>query len=121
MRLCEVMVKDIDDSRRINSAIASNLKYPKVENNPAKDSKEAKEAVPAIPAVPAVPAEPAEPASTTSNGLFALDATIVSRHFWPTLQGGNLSLHPTVQKQFDSFGKEYATLKVGYRQAIGRL
>ena len=96
MKLCEVMVKDLGDSRRINNAIAKQLKMESSGEPGAAEEAEAKAAD-----------------DTTAEGImkddrdnFNLDATIVSRQFWPTLQGDNVQLHARVQQQVDAFSKE---------------
>lgn len=82
MRQCEIMIKDIDDSKRIVSNIHSTLRNKE-------DSKK----------------------KASSNQPSIVDAAIVSHIFWPSLQKDKMKNHPRIQSQLDEFSKEYAKLK----------
>ncbi|KAG7364668.1 anaphase promoting complex APC subunit 2 [Nitzschia inconspicua] len=84
MRNVEIMVKDIEDSKRIISNIHTNIK--------------AKQRV--IPV--AEGREPADP---------IVDAAIISHIFWPTLQNQQFKPHARIQAQLDQFSTEYGQLK----------
>ena len=96
MRQCEVMIKDIDDSRRIIANIHSTLKN-KALHKANKDAKKNKDSNP--------------PESISSIPTPFLDAAIISHIFWPALQKDSLTIHPKIQFHLDQFSKEYAKLK----------
>ena len=78
LRQCEVMIKDVDDSKRIHTNIQSTLES---RVRPSQDSPP------------------------------AVDATIVSHIFWPTLQREEIKYHPSIERQMDEFSYEYSRLK----------
>lgn len=84
MRNCEIMIKDIDDSKRIVSNIHNTIK-----------SKQR-----AIAA-----------ADTPEPGNPCVDAAMVSHIFWPTLQNEQFKHHARIQAQLDEFSTEYGRLK----------
>lgn len=81
MRQCEVMIKDIDDSKRIFHNIRSTL-----ENNASTQTNNDEEPV-------------------------MVDAAIISHIFWPALQKEQFKNHPRIQAKIDQFSIEYAKLK----------
>lgn len=81
MRQCEIMIKDIDDSKRIVTNIHTTIKSKRQEANQT---------------------EPIEPVA---------DAAIVSHIFWPTLLKEPLKHHPRLQAELDEFSYEYGKLK----------
>ena len=83
MRQCEVMIKDIDDSKRIHSNICSTLN-----NN-----------------------HHHHPSTNMTDDPQVVDAAIVSHIFWPTLQREEIKNHDRIQTQLDKFSNEYAKLK----------
>ena len=78
LRQCEVMIKDVDDSKRIHTNIQSTLES---RVRPSQDSPP------------------------------AVDATIVSHIFWPTLQREEIKYHPSIERKLDEFSWEYSRLK----------
>jgi len=78
LRQCEVMIKDVDDSKRIHTNIQSTLES---RVRPSQDSPP------------------------------AVDATIVSHIFWPTLQREDIKYHPSIERKLDEFSWEYSRLK----------
>ncbi|KAJ0401858.1 hypothetical protein P43SY_007792 [Pythium insidiosum] len=70
LQQAEIMVRDIDDSKRVNQNVRSTLQTP-----------------------------------------FAVDATIVSQHFWPPLQSEDFALHPHVAEHVEQYKRAYAVLK----------
>ena len=86
LRNCEVMIKDIDDSKRIARIIHSTI-----QNNVRRNRRNQRQHY-----------------NQQSN---VLDAAIVSHIFWPKLQGDDLKVHPRVQEQLDVFSVEYAKIK----------
>jgi anaphase-promoting complex subunit 2 len=83
MHQCEIMVKDMADSRRVNLLIQQKkLK----ENQPVGDSK-----------------------PDAANESFS--STIVSRHFWPPFKGEEVELHENLRGMYDDFSRGYSALK----------
>jgi Cullin family/Anaphase promoting complex (APC) subunit 2 len=81
----EVMIKDIEDSARLNKNI--------------RDAFRAKKSV--IP-----------PTSTTElTNAVVVDAAIISHIFWPKLQNGPLKHHPRIQVMLDEYATIYAEQK----------
>ena len=83
MRSCEVMLKDINDSKRTNTNIRSFLEN----NNNNQDTD-----------------------STATTGT-VVDAIMLSHIFWPQLHEETIKHHPKLQYMLDIFAKEYARLK----------
>ena len=81
MRNCEIMIKDMEDSKRISvnigSTIAKRLMAP----------------------------------NFLSPEASYIDTVIISHIFWPSLQKQSLKHHPRIQSQLDQFSLEYAKLK----------
>eukprot|EP00550_Attheya_septentrionalis_P003183 CAMPEP_0198286292 /NCGR_PEP_ID=MMETSP1449-20131203/5415_1 /TAXON_ID=420275 /ORGANISM="Attheya septentrionalis, Strain CCMP2084" /LENGTH=782 /DNA_ID=CAMNT_0043983991 /DNA_START=169 /DNA_END=2517 /DNA_ORIENTATION=- len=86
MRQCEIMIKDIDDSKRIVNNIHSTMKSKNEITDKGKNEEN----------------KAAEP---------VVDAAIVSHIFWPALQREELKHHPRIQFELDQFSVEYARLK----------
>lgn len=82
MRQCEVMIKDIDDSKRIISNIHSTIKSENVSSS-----------------------------DDDNDQQNVVDAAIVSHTFWPPLQKDQMKIHPRIQAGLDQFSKEYAKFK----------
>ncbi|KAF1313781.1 Anaphase-promoting complex subunit 2, partial [Globisporangium splendens] len=83
LQQCEIMVRDIEDSKRINLNIQSTR---------------AKKAAAAT-------------SDAASKPLVPVDATIVSQHFWPPFQGDEFVLHPKVSSDIDEYKKSYEVLR----------
>mmetsp|Transcript_24059 Transcript_24059/g.66682 ORF Transcript_24059/g.66682 Transcript_24059/m.66682 type:complete len:771 (+) Transcript_24059:105-2417(+) len=84
MRSCEIMIKDIDDSKRAISNIHNTIK--------------AKQRAIAV----TNGREPVDP---------VVDGAIVSHIFWPTLQNTQFKHHARIQTELDQFSTEYGQLK----------
>jgi len=85
MHHCEIMMKDLDDSRRINVNISST-------------------ATTAL--------QKSQMISGCDNDEFVIDATIISHVFWPSLERESLKIYPThIQDQIVQYGQEFAKLK----------
>ncbi|KAG6595925.1 Anaphase-promoting complex subunit 2 [Phytophthora cinnamomi] len=97
LQQCEIMVRDIEDSKRLNLNVRSTLE------NPA-----AKAAI-AAEARSATSAETQPGFSEAQHSR--VDATIVSQQFWPPLQGEDFTLHPKVSKDIDAFKNAYHVLR----------
>jgi len=81
LRQCEIMIKDIDDSKRIVSNIHSTMAGKESSSD-----------------------DPIE-----ENPI--VDAAIVSDIFWPSLMKEDLKVHPKIQNQLNQFSQEYGNLK----------
>jgi anaphase-promoting complex subunit 2 len=81
LQQCEIMVRDIEDSKRLNLNVRSTMENP---------------------------ASQAEGAGAQATRV---DATIVSQQFWPPLQGESFTLHPEVAKDIDAFKDAYHLLR----------
>jgi len=89
MRQCEIMIKDMEDSKRINANIQSTLQSSNQQNPRSnKDEDEVKDIT-----------------------LCPIGAAIVSHIFWPALQKDSLKTHPRIQAHLEKFSNEYAKLK----------
>ena len=84
MRQCEVMIKDIDDSRRIIANIHSTLKNKALTKKNRQIQRQN-------------PKSTITPAKLSSIPDPLVDAAIVSHIFWPTLQKDKLVHHPKIQ------------------------
>jgi anaphase-promoting complex subunit 2 len=84
MRNVEIMVKDIEDSKRVITNIHNNIKS-KQRVIPVAEGR-----------------EPADP---------IVDAAIISHIFWPTLQNQQFKPHARIQAELDQFSTEYGQLK----------
>jgi anaphase-promoting complex subunit 2 len=81
MRQCEIMIKDIDDSKRIASNIHSILNAKRSKHRGA------------------------------GGGEAIVDVSIISHIFWPPLQKESINIHPKIQAHLDEFSNEYANYK----------
>uniref|UniRef100_M4BJY0 Cullin family profile domain-containing protein n=1 Tax=Hyaloperonospora arabidopsidis (strain Emoy2) TaxID=559515 RepID=M4BJY0_HYAAE len=91
LQQCEIMVRDIEDSKRLNVNVRSST------DGTVAEAATAGEAV-------------NWPDHTKVASLY-VDATIVSRQFWPPLQGEDFALHPSVLKQVVAFTNSYHVLR----------
>lgn len=85
LQQCEIMVRDIEDSKRLNANIASSL--------------------PPHPQVTGASAAPPLPER------IPIDATIVSEEFWPPFQKDEFAPHPRVERDIKEFQKAYNVLR----------
>ncbi|KAK1939949.1 Anaphase-promoting complex subunit 2 [Phytophthora citrophthora] len=85
---CEIMVRDIEDSKRLNLNVQSTIKNPDGTASAAVD-------------------QPEHPQDQSTR----IDATIVSQQFWPPLQDEDFILHPKVSKDIDAFKDAYHVLR----------
>lgn len=97
MRQCEIMIKDIDDSKRINSNIRETIVDKKKKRKEDQQKKKRKKTQ-----------QPPEPAEVDDP---VVDCAIVSHIFWPALQKEQFKNHPRIQSQLDEFSLEYAAFK----------
>lgn len=85
MRQCEIMIKDMEDSKRITSNIHSMLS---ARRNNGKG-----------------------PTTPSYNREDVVNAAIISHIFWPPLQKEAMTFHPKIQAKLDEFSNEYAKYK----------
>jgi anaphase-promoting complex subunit 2 len=85
LRNCEIMVKDLEDSKRANANIASSLEESATSRG--------------------------VPRSLRKFASPVVDAAMISHIFWPTLQNEQLKHHPRIQYKLDEFSAAYARLK----------
>uniref|UniRef100_A0A7S2SKH5 Anaphase-promoting complex subunit 2 n=1 Tax=Mucochytrium quahogii TaxID=96639 RepID=A0A7S2SKH5_9STRA len=81
---CEIMVKDIEDSKRINKSIKTTL-----QNKRSTSARVGSNAV----------------------EIDSIEVTIVSKQFWPTLHGEDIEPHPDIKKKMSAISHEYSVLK----------
>eukprot|EP00529_Nitzschia_sp_RCC80_P018521 CAMPEP_0113448980 /NCGR_PEP_ID=MMETSP0014_2-20120614/5053_1 /TAXON_ID=2857 /ORGANISM="Nitzschia sp." /LENGTH=509 /DNA_ID=CAMNT_0000340223 /DNA_START=178 /DNA_END=1704 /DNA_ORIENTATION=- /assembly_acc=CAM_ASM_000159 len=91
MRNCEIMIKDIDDSKRIVTNIHQTIK-----------SKQDASFMPQHTLVQS---------GTKTNTDPRVDAAIVSGVFWPSLKKEPFTHHPRIKTELDRFSSEYGRLK----------
>ena len=111
---CEIMVRDVDESKRLNNSVAFKIKADHAEAN-------------AKPA-PVPAGEAARALEALGAAVGAVDATVVSEHFWPGAalegQGGDdLTLHPKAVALLATYNATYCVLKkprhLLWREALG--
>ena len=94
MQQCDIMVKDVDESKRLNVTLQGKL-YDTLLGQQKKD--------PLI-----LDKDP----SVAKEKASLVDATIVSEHFWPALEPNNgTMLHPSVTKLLETYNDTYSILK----------
>ncbi|KAI9916179.1 hypothetical protein PsorP6_016891 [Peronosclerospora sorghi] len=84
---CEIMVRDIEDSKRLNLNVQSSME------NAARSASQAVDE------------------SDASRFSSCVDATIVSEQFWPPLQGEDFVLHSSIANKIDAFIDSYHVLR----------
>ncbi|CAI5736176.1 unnamed protein product [Peronospora destructor] len=96
LQQCEIMVRDIEDSKRLKLNIQSSMENPAVKAAAAAEARAGR----------------AEDQPGWARIPFAcVDATIISQQFWPPLQGEDFALHPSILKKIDAFTKSYHILR----------
>ena len=134
MHQCDIMVKDVDDSKRLNANVHTTIKAKAAD---AKAKGEGGEDGPRVAggghhggggdtALPSgagnmgdggggdAGASGDASGSANEGGAAAPDvvtATIVSEHFWPSLVDDSMELHPWPQKHLGRFNDTYSVLK----------
>ncbi|KAG7391471.1 Anaphase-promoting complex subunit 2 [Phytophthora boehmeriae] len=98
LQQCEIMVRDIEDSKRLNINARSVLETP------------------AEKAAAAAMARAGEEKEKYSDRLgisqtSIVDATIVSQQFWPPLQGDDFTVHPSMAEGIDAYKDAYRVLR----------
>ncbi|KAG7388122.1 Anaphase-promoting complex subunit 2 [Phytophthora pseudosyringae] len=97
LQQCEIMVRDIEDSKRLNLNVRSTMENPASKAAAAAAARAGREAE----------TQPNRPGTQAAY----VDATIVSQQFWPPLQGEDFKLHPKVSKDIDAFMDAYHVLR----------
>lgn len=98
MHQCEIMVRDVGDSKRLNANVHTTIKA-KTANKAASEG-----AVNDGPRSAGADGAEVAPADVVT-------ATIVSEHFWPSLVDDSMELHPWPEKQLTRFNDTYSVLK----------
>ncbi|KAF4323199.1 hypothetical protein BBO99_00002780 [Phytophthora kernoviae] len=98
LQQCEIMVRDIEDSKRLNLNARSVLEKP-----------EAKAAAAAMARAGEEKEIDAGRCGVSQTAL--VDATIISQQFWPPLQGDVFTVHPSMSKGIDAFKDAYHVLR----------
>ncbi|KAL4118698.1 hypothetical protein PRIC2_011023 [Phytophthora ramorum] len=97
LQQCEIMVRDIEDSKRLNLNVRSTMENPAAKAAAAAEARARRGTESPLDCVGAL--------STR------VDATIISQQFWPPLQGEDFTLHPKVSKDIDAFKDSYHVLR----------
>lgn len=97
LQQCEIMVRDIEDSKRLNQNVRSSLANPAAQAAAAAEARAGR----------GVENQPGLGGAQST----CVDATIVSQQFWPPLQGEDFTLHPKVSKDVDAFKDAYHVLR----------
>lgn len=97
LQQCEIMVRDIEDSKRLNLNVRSSMEKPAAKAAAAAEARAGREAE----------NQPERYESQSAR----VDATIVSQQFWPPLQGEDFALHPKVSTDIDAFKDSYHVLR----------
>ncbi len=105
MRQCEIMIKDMDDSKRIASNIHSTLDSKYKEENVSEDGDDAfcRRTINNY--------GNGNDDGNNHNKSAVVDAAIISHIFWPPLQKEEMKNHPRIQAMVDEFSAEYAKYK----------
>ena len=91
MHHCEIMIKDIDDSRRMNSNLKSSA------TTVLRERREQQRHM---------------VKSQFHDEDFVVSATIISNVYWPTFEREDFKVHPdSMQEQLNQYSKEFAKLK----------
>lgn len=84
LHTCEIMLRDIEESKRVNTAVHKQL------HTELEEKKQ-------------------EPTEDDATG--AIDTMIISGEYWPGLQEAELALHPAVDACIERYGAAYAKIK----------
>eukprot|EP00904_Undaria_pinnatifida_P000085 jgi/Undpi1/10077/HiC_scaffold_28.g12531.m1 len=83
MHHCDIMVRDVEESKRVNANVHERL----------------------------IQLQGQQGAAGTKEEAQCLDAVMVSQHFWPHLLGEDMRLHPSMQDKLAEFSKAYSVIK----------
>ncbi len=113
MTNCEIMIKDIEDSRRINASIRAKLLQPAAAAAAAARHHHKQPAQHPAPPPPQPPQHQHTAAQhqQAAPHVDTVEVTIVSKQFWPALFGDNIAPHPLIKERMAAIAKEYSVLK----------
>ena len=97
LQQCEIMVRDIEDSKRLKLNVQSSMENPAVKASAAAEARAGR--------------VEDQPDRARNISFSCVDATIISQQFWPPLQGEDFALHPSMSKEIDAFTKSYHVLR----------
>ncbi|KAG3112977.1 Anaphase-promoting complex subunit 2 [Phytophthora idaei] len=97
LQQCEIMVRDIEDSRRLNVNVQSTAEKPEANATLAAEASSGRETESQL--------------GHSGTPSTRVDATIVSQQFWPPFQGEDFTLHPKMSKDIDAFKDAYHVLR----------
>ncbi|KAF1790894.1 Cullin homology [Phytophthora cactorum] len=97
LQQCEIMVRDIEDSRRLNVNVQSTAEKPEANATLAAEASSGRETESQL--------------GHSGTPSTHVDATIVSQQFWPPFQGEDFTLHPKMSKDIDAFKDAYHVLR----------
>uniref|UniRef100_H3GLW2 Anaphase-promoting complex subunit 2 n=1 Tax=Phytophthora ramorum TaxID=164328 RepID=H3GLW2_PHYRM len=97
LQQCEIMVRDIEDSKRLNLNVRSTMENPAAKAAAAAEARARRGTK--------------SPLDCVGAPSTRVDATIISQQFWPPLQGEDFTLHPKVSKDIDAFKDSYHVLR----------
>ena len=127
LHTCEIMVKDINDSRRINANIRRNGKKDEAsaEGGGGSNGHGQKEGGGTVVSMDVEGKEeteereeksgrddehtPSSPSLTSRHD--EVQASIISHHYWPSFQSNPINLHPSTLAALDAFSKNFGVLK----------
>eukprot|EP00948_MAST-09A_sp_MAST-9A-sp1_P001753 g1753.t1 len=99
MSVCEIMIKDVDDSRRLNKVVKDTWKK-EIEKKKEEEEK--------------TTTSENDSLDKTTREATNVDALIYSKHFWPSLTNDvdrTLQLHPLIKDQLAEYEKAYEDIK----------
>ncbi|RMX67361.1 hypothetical protein DD238_000810 [Peronospora effusa] len=96
LQQCEIMVRDIEDSKRLQLNVQSSMENPAAKATAAAEAKAGREE---------------DQPDRARIPFSCIDATIISQQFWPPLQVEDFALHPSMSKKIDAFTKAYHVLR----------
>jgi len=95
VHFCEIMVKDLYDSRRINKTIHETVNARNKNKNDSNKNDNDNDV--------------GEDSTVQNSNI--VNVAILSDIFWPALQKQELKVHPSIQPSIQEFSDEYAALK----------
>ncbi|RLN48195.1 hypothetical protein BBJ29_000303 [Phytophthora kernoviae] len=98
LQQCEIMVRDIEDSKRLNLNARSVLEKPEAKAAAAAMARAGEE-------------KEIDAGRCGVSQTVLVDATIISQQFWPPLQGDGFTVHPSMSKGIDAFKDAYHVLR----------
>lgn len=111
------MIRDIDESKRLNSGIQGKLKVDRQLNTGESERMLSEAAMAQI-------ILPTDNSTDKNRGGSVVNATVVSEHFWPSLQDNEgVILHPVAAELLAQYNQTYAVMKkpreLKWREQLG--